>query len=75
MGIKLLIFIVTYNSSFRLNLILKKIKKIKKINYKILISDDCSTDDTSTYIPKKNKRAFRVDRRVARNGNHAPKPS
>lgn len=58
MNKKLLIFIVTYNSSFRLKLILKKIQKIKKINYKILISDDCSTDDTSVYIPKKNKKIY-----------------
>ena len=58
MRLKLLIFIITYNSSFRLKLILKKIQKIKKINYKILISDDCSTDDTSTYIPKENKKVY-----------------
>lgn len=58
MNKKLLIFIVTYNSSFRLKLILKKIQKIKKINYEILISDDCSTDDTSVYIPKKNKKVY-----------------
>ena len=58
MNKRLLIFIVTYNSSFRLKLILKKIQKIKKINYKILISDDCSTDDTSIYTPKKNKKIY-----------------
>ena len=55
---KLLIFIVTYNSSFRLKLILKKIQKIKKIGYKILISDDCSNDDTSNYIPNQNKKIY-----------------
>jgi glycosyltransferase involved in cell wall biosynthesis len=58
MNKKLLIFIVTYNSSFRLKLILKKIKKIKKINYKILISDDCSEDDTSNYLPNQNKKIY-----------------
>jgi GT2 family glycosyltransferase len=58
MNKKLLIFIVTYNSSFRLKLILKKIQKIKKINYKILISDDCSNDDTSNYIPNQNKKIY-----------------
>ena len=58
MNKKLLIFIVTYNSSFRLKLILKKIQKIKKINYKILISDDCSSDDTSKYIPNQNKNIY-----------------
>jgi glycosyltransferase involved in cell wall biosynthesis len=58
MNKELLIFIVTYNSSFRLKLILKKIKKIKKINYKILISDDCSDDDTSNYIPNQYKKIY-----------------
>jgi len=58
MNKKLLIFIVTYNSSFRLKLILKKIQKIKKINYKILISDDYSNDDTSNYIPNQNKKIY-----------------
>jgi len=54
---KILIFIITYNSSFRLKLILEKIKKFKKkINYSILISDDCSVDDTIKYIPKNNKK-------------------
>ena len=45
---KILLFIVTYNSSFRLLNIMNKIKKINRKNdiYKILISDDCSTDDT-----------------------------
>ena len=58
MNKKLLIFIVTYNSSFRLKLILKKIQRIKKINYKILISDDCSNDDTSNYIPIQNNNIY-----------------
>ena len=58
MNKKLLIFIVTYNSSFRLKLILKKIQRIKKINYKILISDDCSNDNTSNYIPIQNNNIY-----------------
>ena len=51
---KILIFIVTYNSSFRLSNIMRKIKRLdlKKDLYKILISDDCSTDDTVQYIKK-----------------------
>ncbi len=51
---KILIFIITYQSSFRLFNIMKKIKKLnfKKDFYKILISDDCSTDDTINYIKK-----------------------
>jgi glycosyltransferase involved in cell wall biosynthesis len=58
MNSKLLIFIVTYNSSFRLKAILKKIQKIKNNNYKILISDDCSNDDTYNYIPNQNKKIY-----------------
>ena len=51
---KILIFIVSYQSSFRLISIMNKIKKInqKKDVYKILIRDDCSTDDTIEYIKK-----------------------
>ena len=58
---KILLFIVTYNSSFRLLNIMNKIKKINKKNdiYKILISDDCSTDDTIEYI-KKIKRSKKI---------------
>ena len=45
---KLLIFIITYKASSRLNNVYKKIdlKKLKKYNVKILISDDLSGDDT-----------------------------
>ena len=51
---KILIFIVTYHASFRIITVLNKIKKInkKKDNFKILISDDCSKDDTIDYINK-----------------------
>ena len=51
---KILIFIVTYLASFRIITVLNKIKKInkKKDNFKILISDDCSKDDTADYIKK-----------------------
>lgn len=51
---KFLIFIVTYNSSFRLLNIINKLKKINLSNdlYRILISDDCSKDDTIKYIKK-----------------------
>ena len=51
---KILIFIVTYQASFRILTVLNKIKKInkKKDNFKILISDDCSKDDTIDYINK-----------------------
>ena len=51
---KILIFIVSYRTSFRLMSIIKKLKKSRKNNnlYKILISDDNSTDDTIDYIKK-----------------------
>jgi len=58
---KLLIFIITYKASYRLNNVYKKIdlKKLKKYNVKILISDDLSGDDTEIIakkIVKKNKK-------------------
>lgn len=54
---KILIFIVTYNASFRVQNIMKKIKKLNlnKDIYKILISDDCSSDNTIHYIKKFKK--------------------
>ena len=53
---KLLVFIITYNSSFRLKTILSNLKKLKnKVRFVTLISDDCSTDDTPSFIPKKKK--------------------
>ena len=60
---KLLIFIITYNASFRLTNVLKKInfKKLKKYNVEILISDDKSSDDTvdiAKSLSKKNKSIF-----------------
>lgn len=55
---KILIFIITYKASFRVNNILKEMpfNYLKKFNYKILLSDDCSNDDTKDFIIKiKNK--------------------
>ena len=51
---KILIFIITYHASFRIVAVLNKIKKInkKKDDFKVLISDDCSKDDTINYIKK-----------------------
>ena len=53
---KILVFIITYNASFRILTVLNKIKKLNKRrdHFKILISDDCSTDDTCNYIKKIN---------------------
>ena len=56
---KLLVFIVTYNSSFRLKIILNKLKKIQShTSFDILVSDDCSNDDTIKYFPTISKRIF-----------------
>ena len=72
---KILIFIVTYQSSFRVSNIIKKIKKLnlKKDLYKILISDDCSTDDTVNYIkkvkPSKNIKIILNKKRLHYGGN------
>ena len=54
---KVLIFIICYQSSFRLLDLFKKIpfKKLKKYDYKILISDDCSDDDTINFAKKIKK--------------------
>ena len=49
---KILIFIITYKASFRVNNILKEMpfNYLKKFNYKLFLSDDCSNDDTKDYI-------------------------
>ena len=57
---KILIFIITYQASFRLKKVFDSIefKKLKNYNTKILISDDNSKDDTlkvSKEIYKRNK--------------------
>ncbi len=48
---KLLIFIITYKASYRLNEVIKKIsfKNLSSYNTSILISDDASGDDTIKY--------------------------
>lgn len=61
---KILVFIVTYNSSFRLKKILHKLTKLnKKIPFDILISDDCSTDDTKFYFPKKKNVFLNINKK------------
>ena len=54
---KILIFIITYKASFRVNQIMKEIPfdYLKKFKYRMLISDDCSSDDTKNYIDKIKK--------------------
>ena len=72
---KILIFIVTYHASFRLLDVMNKLKKIDPKNnlYKILISDDRSTDDTIDYIKKirssKKIRIMKNKRNLGYGGN------
>tara|TARA_B100000963_G_scaffold357187_1_gene378798 strand:+ start:615 stop:1340 length:726 start_codon:yes stop_codon:yes gene_type:complete len=55
---KILIFIITYKASFRVLDVIKKIpfRYLKNKNYKILISDDDSRDDTIEFIKKIKKK-------------------
>ena len=55
---KILIFIITYKASFRVLDVIRKIpfKYLKNKNYKILISDDDSRDNTIEFIKKIKKR-------------------
>ena len=72
---KILVFIVTYNSSFRLRLILNKLKTLgKKIKFDVLISDDASTDNTRDFFPKnKNKYFLRVNKKNLGYGGNVKK--
>jgi hypothetical protein len=64
MKIKFFIFIITYKASYRVNWVIKNIPFyfLKKFKYKILISDDCSGDDTLGFIKEiKNKNKKIID--------------
>jgi hypothetical protein len=64
MKIKFFIFIITYKASYRVNRVIKNIPFyfLKKFKYKILISDDCSGDDTLGFIKEiKNKNKKTID--------------
>jgi len=57
---KILVFIITYKASYRIKKVVSEIpfSYLNKYNYKILISDDCSKDDTVyniVYIKNKIK--------------------
>lgn len=54
---KLLIFIISYKASYRLRNVFNKIpfKKLKKYSIEVLISDDCSKDDSILYAKKIKK--------------------
>ncbi len=59
---KILLFIITYKASFRIKKVINEIpfKFFKKYNYKILISDDYSNDNTKKYIQNIKKKHKRV---------------
>ena len=66
---KLLIFIISYKASFRVKEVFDKIpfKRLKNFRINVLISDDCSLDDTIDYakkIKKKNKRVFLNENKI-----------
>ena len=52
MKYRILIFIITYNASFRVIDVIKKMPfdYLKKHKYKFFISDDSSSDDTFKYL-------------------------
>ena len=55
---KILLFIITYKASYRIKKVINEIpfKFFKKYNYKILISDDFSNDNTKKYIQSIKKK-------------------
>ena len=55
---KILLFIVTYKASYRIKKVIQEIplQYLKKYNYKILISDDSSNDNTLKYIKNIKKK-------------------
>tara|TARA_B100000676_G_scaffold285710_1_gene314548 strand:- start:991 stop:1749 length:759 start_codon:yes stop_codon:yes gene_type:complete len=66
---KLLIFIISYKASFRVKEVFDKIpfKRLKNFQINVLISDDCSMDDTIDYakkIKKKDKRVFLNENKI-----------
>ena len=66
---KLLIFIISYKASFRVKEVFDKIpfKRLKNFRINVLISDDCSMDDTIDYakkIKKKDKRVFLNENKI-----------
>ena len=66
---KLLIFIISYKASFRVKEVFDKIpfKRLKNFRINVLISDDCSLDDTIDYakkIKKKDKRVFLNENKI-----------
>ena len=74
---KILIFIISYKASHRILDVYNQIpiKKLKKFEIKILISDDHSNDDTADYIKKinKNKIFVNINRYNMGYGSHIKK--
>ena len=65
---KLLIFIITYKASFRLDEVIKKIplKNLSSFDTNILISDDASGDDTIEYARRIKKK---INKKISINVN------
>ena len=59
---KILLFIITYKASYRIKKVINEIpfNFFKKYNYKILISDDFSNDNTKNYIQNIKKKHKRI---------------
>ena len=59
---KILLFIITYKASYRIKKVINEIpfKFFKKYNYKILISDDFSNDNTKKYIQSIKKKHKKI---------------
>ena len=59
---KILLFIVTYKASYRIRKVINEIpfKYLSRYNYKILISDDCSNDNTLKHIKEIKKKHKKV---------------
>ena len=74
---KILIFIISYKASHRILDVYNQIpiKKLKKFEINILISDDHSNDDTADYIKKinKNKIFVNINRYNMGYGSHIKK--
>tara|TARA_B100000242_G_C42987424_1_gene458336 strand:+ start:275 stop:1036 length:762 start_codon:yes stop_codon:yes gene_type:complete len=60
---KILIFIISYKASYRILDVYNQIpfKKLKRFEISVLVSDDCSNDDTAKYIKKINKNKIFVN--------------
>ena len=74
---KILIFIISYKASYRILDVYNQIpfKKLKRFKINVLVSDDCSNDDTTDYIKKikKSKIFVNINRFNMGYGSHIKK--